>query len=173
MAPTLHEQFMTIALDQARAALDNGEFPVGCVITDGKTILASGSRTGSRTGPATLFADETTHAEMLALKKLTASNNPTDRRVLTIYSTLEPCLMCFGAILIHDIDTIVYACEDAMGGGTGCDLSVLPGLYHHRNVSVIPGVMREKSLSLLKAFFNNPENRYLRSTPLAAYILEQ
>ena len=173
MTPTLHEQFMTIALVQARAALDNGEFPVGCVITDGKTVLASGARNGSRTDSRVFFADETTHAEMLALKNLTASNNPIDRRTLTIYSTLEPCLMCFGAILIHGIDTIVYACEDAMGGGTGCDLSTLPGLYHHRNLSIIPGVLREKSLSLLKAFFNNPENRYLQASPLAAYILEQ
>ena len=173
MTPTLHEQFMSLALEQARTALENDEFPVGCVITDGKTVLASGARSGSRTRPGTVFADETTHAEMLALKALTASNNPVDRRILTIYSTLEPCLMCFGAILIHDIDTIVYACEDAMGGGCGCDLSVLPGLYHHKNLTVIPGVMREKSLTLLKAFFNNPGNRYLQSTPLAAYILEQ
>jgi tRNA(adenine34) deaminase len=166
---TLHEQLMTIALEQARTALDNGEFPVGCVIADGKTILATGGRTGSRSP----LPDETAHAEMAALRSLTAAGHPADPRRLTLYSTLEPCLMCFGAILIHGIHTIVYACEDAMGGGTGCDLSVLPGLYRRQKVTIIPGVLREKSLFLFKAFFTNPDNRYLQSTPLAAYILEQ
>lgn len=166
---TVHEQLMTIALEQARAALDNGEFPVGCVIADDRTVLAAGARTGSRT----LFPDETAHAEMAALKALTAANSPVDRRTLTIYSTLEPCLMCFGAILIHGISTIVYACEDAMGGGTGCDLSRLPGLYRRKEITIVPGVLRGKSLSLLKTFFTDPDNAYLRSTPLAAYILDQ
>ena len=169
MIPTLHEQYMSIAIGQAQAALENGEFPVGCVITDGKSVLATGARAGSRTD----IPSETDHAEMLALKALTTLDSPVDRRTLTIYTTLEPCLMCFGAILIHDINTIVYGCEDAMGGGTGCDLTTLPGLYHHKNPTIIPGVLREKSLSLLKNFFTNPDNRYLRTTPLAAYILEQ
>lgn len=160
---------MDIALGQARSALENGEFPVGCVITDGKSVLATGCRAGSGND----FPNETDHAEIMALKALTALGSPVDRRSLILYSTLEPCLMCFGAILIHDITTIVYACEDAMGGGTGCDLSTLPGLYHHKNPIIIPGILREKSLSLLKEFFNNPDNRYLHSSPLAAYILEQ
>lgn len=166
---TVHEQLMAIALEQAKTALDNGEFPVGCVIADGKTIVATGARTGSRSA----FPDETAHAEMTALRALTASGYPLDRGRLTLYSTLEPCLMCFGAILIHGLHTIVYACEDAMGGGTGCDLSVMPGLYRKQNVTIIPGVLREKSLLLLKAFFADPGNPYLQSTPLAAYILEQ
>jgi tRNA(adenine34) deaminase len=166
---TIHEQLMAIALEQAQTALDNGEFPVGCVIADGKTILATGARTGSRSA----LPDETAHAEMAALRTLAAAGHPLDRGRLTLYSTLEPCLMCFGAILIHDIRTIVYACEDAMGGGTGCDLSVLPGLYRKKNVTIVPGVLREKSLLLLKGFFADPGNHYLQSTPLAAYILGQ
>ena len=166
---TMHEKFMIIALEQAAAALDKGEFPVGCVISDGKTVLASGARTGSRPP----VPDETSHAEIIALKGLSAAGNPVDPHSLTLYSTLEPCLMCFGAILIHGISNIVYACEDAMGGGTGCDLSTLPGLYRRKNVNIVPGVLRDRSLSLFKSFFTDPENGYLQSTPLAAYILNQ
>ena len=166
---TFHEQFMTIALVQAQSALDRGEFPVGCVITDGQTVLASGCRCGSRLP----VPDETAHAEMNALRALTAAGHPLDPRKLALYSTLEPCLMCFGAILIHGIDTIVYACEDAMGGGTGCDLSVLPGLYSQKNITLVPGVLRDRSVAMLKNFFTAPGNDYLRSTPLAAYILDQ
>lgn len=166
---TLHEKFMGLALEQARKALEKGEFPVGCVISDGRSVLAPGARNGSRQS----FPNETDHAEMVALKALTDSRAAIDTRDLAIYSTLEPCLMCFGAILIHGIHTIVYGCEDAMGGGTGCDLASLPGLYRREKVTIIPGISRERSLSLLRTFFSDPENHYLKKTPLAEYILSR
>lgn len=164
-----HQHFMTIALKQAKQALDAGEFPVGCVIADGKTVVATGARQGTRKNRF----NETDHAEIAALRHLAALDPAPDRAGLVLYSTLEPCLMCFGAILIHGISSIIYGCEDMMGGGTGCDLSALPPLYREKRVEILSGVMRAESLALFKAFFQSPEHAYLKDTLLAKHILGQ
>jgi tRNA(adenine34) deaminase len=158
--------FMEMALAEARGALDRGEFPVGCVIVHGEAVIASGSRQGS-TGT---IASETDHAEILALKQLEASAHA-GRNELTLYCTLEPCLMCFGAILISGIRRIVFAYEDVMGGGTRCDLSRLPALYSSRPVSIVSHVLREKSLDLFRSFFSNPANTYWKDSLLSRYTL--
>ena len=81
--------------------------------------------------------------------------------------------MCFGALLISNIRHIVFAYEDAMGGGTRCDLSKLPPLYQENQISIIPNILRNKSIHLLKSFFLNPENTYLKDSFLASYTLRQ
>ncbi len=86
---------------------------------------------------------------------------------------MEPCLMCFGAILLSGIGEIVYAYEDVMGGGTKSDLKSLPPLYRDRKISVISGVLRSKSLEIFKAYFSNPSNFYWRGSLLADYTLAQ
>lgn len=161
-----HALFMEEALAAARQALDRGEFPVGCVIAHNGKVVAGGSRQGT----SGEFVSETDHAEILALKQLERSA-PVDRSQLTLYSTLEPCLMCFGAILISGIRHIVFACEDVMGGGTRCDLSRLPPLYSSLPVTLVPHILRDKSLFLLKSFFSNPDNTYWKDSLLAAYTL--
>ena len=152
--------FMQMALRQAEAALGSGEFPVGCVIADGKAVVASGFRTTSR-GHA---ANEIDHAEIMALRDLYENRPDIIRGGLTLYSTLEPCLMCFGAILISGIRHIVYALEDVMGGGTACRLDILPPLYRDSGLIVTPSVCRTESAVLMQAFFSRPENSYLRGT---------
>ena len=107
-----HEHFMTKALQQAEAALDAGEFPVGSVMVH------------------------------------------TDR-------------------IISDIGKIVFAYEDAMGGGTQCDFTKLPPLYNEKQIAVVPNILRQKSLQLLKIFFSNPGNTYLKGTLLSEYTLRQ
>jgi tRNA(adenine34) deaminase len=81
--------------------------------------------------------------------------------------------MCYGAVILSGIRTIVYAFEDVMGGGTGCDLTRLSPLYRHADISIIPHVRRADSLQLLKAFFANPENVYWKDSLLARYTLKQ
>ena len=157
---------MDKAIDEARQALDRGEFPVGCVIVHAETVIA----TGSRQGTAGDRVSETDHAEILALKNLERSA-PVDPGGLTLYATLEPCLMCFGAILISGIRHIVFAYEDVMGGGTRCDLSRLPPLYGSRPVNLVPHILRDKSLFLFKSFFANPENLYWKDSLLSTYTL--
>ncbi|MFZ5571936.1 MAG: nucleoside deaminase [Thermodesulfobacteriota bacterium] len=162
-------RFMEMALDAAEAALKAGEFPVGCVIADESGVLA----TGARTGTAGESANEVDHAEMTALRELTGQGGRREYRSYSLYTTLEPCLMCYAAILLTGIGRIVYAYEDVMGGGLHCDLNQLPALYRERRAVIVPNVLRGRSLALFKAFFQDPDRGYWRDSYLARYTLEQ
>jgi tRNA(adenine34) deaminase len=162
-----YEPFMEMALEQADMALSAGEFPVGCVIAYGGALLV----TGSRTGTAGDAANEIDHAEMVALRRLADLDETIDKSKMTLFCTLEPCLMCFAAILLSGIGKIVYAYEDVMGGGTTCDLSRLAPLYENRRIPVVPNILREKSLALFKAYFKDPDNTYWKESLLARYTL--
>jgi len=159
--------FMGEALAYAEKALAAGDFPVGCVIADGEIIRAVGCRQATSGNDA----NEIDHAEILALRSLYQTEALATPEKLTVYCTMEPCLMCFGAILISGIRRIVYAYEDVMGGGTQCDLSVLSPLYRKKTVQVVPHVLRGPSLALFKRFFSRPENDYWKDSLLAEYTL--
>ena len=164
-----YEYFMTKALQQAETALAAGEFPVGCVMVHDDRIIVTGAREGSTGG----CPNEVDHAEMVALRRLINHKSDINFKEVTLFSTLEPCLMCFGALMISNIGKIIFAYEDAMGGGTQCDLAQLTPLYQEKQISVVPNILRQKSLQLLKAFFSNPKNTYLKGTLLAEYTLRQ
>ena len=164
-----YAHFMTAALEQAEAAYHAGEFPVGCVLVHKDRVLA----TGRRTGTTTKGVNEVDHAEMVALRRLVLAGRDVAPAEIVLFSTLEPCLMCYGAAILSGIRTIVYAFEDVMGGGTGCDLTQLSPLYREAGTSIIPHVRREESVQLLKAFFANPENVYWKESLLARYTLSQ
>lgn len=170
-----HEHFMRLALAEAREALVNGEFPVGCVLVADNLVMASGNRRNSRVFQASTIsgANELDHAEIVALRSFLNDFPEFDHRLVTLYSTLEPCLMCYGTLLINNFHKIVYAYEDAMGGGTSLPLDQLPPLYQEMQVTVIPNVLREESLSLFKSFFADPKNTYLQKTFLADYTMTQ
>jgi tRNA(adenine34) deaminase len=164
-----NEYFMQEALREAQAALVAGEFPVGCVMVHDKKILVSGARKGTIGD----YPNEVDHAEMIALRRLFRLESKINLREVTVLSTLEPCLMCFGALMISGIGKLVFAYEDAMGGGTQCDAANLPPLYKSNQMAIIPGILRNESLKLLKTFFSEPENTYLRGCLLATYTLAQ
>lgn len=164
-----HEHFMRIALDQARLALAANEFPVGCVMVYEENIVAQGHRVNSRPGRA----NELDHAEVMALRRLIDDCPDVDRSKVFVYSTMEPCLMCYATMLLNDIRTFVYSYEDAMGGGTSLPLVGLTPLYREMEVSITPHVLRDESLQLFKDFFSNPQNSYWQDSLLSAYTLAQ
>ena len=164
-----HAYFMKKALALAGQALAAGEFPAACLLVGGGRIIASGARTGTINNRL----NETDHAEMLALRSMNQLQTPFASGGLTAYCTLEPCLMCFGALLISGVTDIVYAYEDAMGGGTRCDLSRLTPLYQNLSCTVVPHILRTDSLQLFKSYFANPQTAYLKNSFLAAYTLRQ
>ena len=164
-----YEYFMKKALDQARTALDAGEFPVGCVLVHQNRILATGARKGSMGN----FPNEIDHAEMIARKCLADMDINTDKKEMVLFTTMEPCLMCLGALILGGISEVVYAYEDVMGGGTGCNLTGLTPLYRNQKISIVPHILRQQSLELFKAFFRNPENSYWKGSLLAEYTLRQ
>lgn len=168
--------FMDMALEQARAALAAGEFPVGAVIVADGRVIADGRRCHSReeAGTAvTIPANELDHAEIVALRDLLGRQPEIDRAGLTVYATLEPCLMCYATLLLNGVRRVVYAYEDVMGGGTKLPLAQLAPLYRElaAEVTLVPGVRRRESLRLFKKFFANPENRYWRGSLLEQYTL--
>jgi tRNA(adenine34) deaminase len=163
------DELMQAALGEARGALGRGEFPVGCVIADRSGILVHAGRRGSA-GPS---PSELAHAEMIALQRLEQQVSPPTARDLTLAVTLEPCLMCYGAILLAGIGRIVYAYEDAMGGGTGCLLERIGPLYATRRPRIVAGVRRAEALALFQAFFSDPAAGYWQDSLLARYTLAQ
>ncbi len=162
-----HEYFMRCALIEADKAKAAGEFPVGCVLAHRNRVVAAGARQASRGD----WRNELDHAEMVTLRRLNRLAAKLPPEDLTLYSTMEPCLMCFAAIMLAGIGTIVYAYEDVMGGGTACDFNPLPPLYDRRRPRIIAGILRQESLARFKAFFMEPQNDYWRDSLLANYTL--
>ena len=164
-----YDLFMKKALELAEGALSRGEFPVGCVMVHRKEILVTGTRRG------TLGDDgnELDHAEMVALRRLIEVGNPVDHGEVTAFCTMEPCLMCYAALILAGIGKIVYAYEDVMGGGISCELSLLKPLYSNSPITVVADVLRTESLKLFQAYFSNPVNNYWKNSLLAEYTLDQ
>lgn len=167
-----HCEFMDQALIHAQTALARGDFPVGCVIVYQDEIIATGSRTGTNSKDECI-KNEIDHAEIVALRQFYRYETPIDHSKTRLYCTMEPCLMCYGAVLLSGIGTIVYAYEDAMGGSTQLDLSRMAPLYQKKHPTIIPNIRRNKSLKLFKTFFNNNPSGYWKGSYLANYTLSQ
>lgn len=105
------EKWMRIALEEAEKAMEEGEHPIGTVIIAGDTQLSRGQTSVARHGTITA------HGELLALRDAGWGVFSADRP-LTIYTTLEPCLMCIGAAMQCGVDEIVYAMPAKPDGGT-------------------------------------------------------
>lgn len=163
-----NNMFMTKALELADQALALGEFPVGCVIESGGEVIATGNRKSTKEK-----SNEIDHAEMIALRNVLEGSVDVDLAQVTVYSTMEPCLMCFSTLIVNGVTKIVYGYEDAMGGGTNLPLGQLAPLYCDIHVEIESGVMREECLDLFKTFFSEAGSSYLKNTYLAQYTLEQ
>lgn len=162
-----HEHFMEAALQEAQLALDEGEFPVGCIFVCNGEIIARGRRENS----AEHSRNEIDHAEIKTLRQFIRQEHPVDISQVHVYTTLEPCLMCYSTLLLSGIRTFIWACEDVMGGGTNLPLHMLNPLYAEMQVTLIDRVKRGKSLRLLQQFFI--DYSYWQDSPLSRYILEQ
>jgi tRNA(adenine34) deaminase len=142
------QHFMEAALDEARAAAERGEVPVGAVVVlDGRIFARAGNRTIAD-------CDPTAHAEIVALREAAAA--VANYRLLdaTLYVTIEPCAMCAGAMIQARIARLVYGADDPKSGAVSSCLSVLdhPQLNHH--VEVTSGIARDEAAALLKEFFS-------------------
>lgn len=133
---------MRIALQEAEKAAELHEVPVGAVIACGDKLVAKAHN------QTETLNDITAHAEMLAL---TAAMEATGSKYLpdcTLYITLEPCIMCAGAIGLSQIKRIVYAASDSKRGYSRIDTPVF-----HKNAKVETGLFEDEASQLLKNFF--------------------
>ena len=127
-----HERFMDLALIEAGKALAEGEFPVGCVMAADGRLVATGRRKNSMEESR----NEIDHAEILTLRALIAEQPGLDLATVTVYSTLEPCLMCYSTMLLSGVRSFVWAYEDVMGGGANLPLTLLNTLYAQMKVQL-------------------------------------
>jgi len=138
---------MKIALQEAQKAGEEGEIPVGAVLIWGRELIGRG-----RNRPIAL-SDPTAHAEILALREGAAKVGNYRLPESTLYVTLEPCIMCAGAILQARVRRLVFGAEDRKGGGVRSLYTLLEdGRLNHR-VEVNSGVLLEECRSLLQRFF--------------------
>ncbi len=174
-----NEYWMQQALDIAKKALERGEFPVGCILVSEGMIVGKGGRQNSRGH----MENELDHAEIQAIRDWVARGKPGGMG-FTAYTTLEPCLMCTGALILSGARRIVYSYEDVMGGAAGLDFnkSFSRGclqveqarsghLYRDFNNRIEGAVLRERSIGLFQRFFSNSGNRYLKGSLLETYTL--
>ncbi|MCP3892128.1 MAG: nucleoside deaminase [Desulfobulbaceae bacterium] len=164
---TEHTEFMREALQEAQLSLDEGEFPVGCVFVAKGEIVARGRRCNS----SEVNRNEIDHAEITTLRLLIKQQNKIPMHDVSVYSTMEPCLMCYSTMLLSGIRTFVWSYEDVMGGGTNLSLTDLNPLYAAMNVQTIGAVLRKDSLALFQEFFK--EHSYWQDSLLSKYTLEQ
>ncbi len=140
--------YMNIALEQARLARQEGEVPVGAVLVSGTGKILS--RAYNR--PIALN-DPTAHAEILALRDggtLVGNYRLTDT---ILYVTLEPCLMCAGAMVLARIKRLVFAASDPKTGACGSVFDMLGCKRFNHRVAITKGILAEESRALLQAFF--------------------
>lgn len=149
------EQYMQVALEEARRAYDAGEIPIGCVIVCKDRIISRGHNLRES------LPDATAHAEIIAIQSACHALHRWRLSDCTLYVTIEPCPMCAGAIVNARIARLVYGAHDVKGGGIRSFFSIAdhPGLNHQ--VDITEGVLEEECRNLMVSFFR--ERRKLRS----------
>ena len=146
-SPDRDADAMALALDEARAAAQEGEVPVGAVVLIGDEVVASRHNERERSN------DPTAHAEMLALRDAATTLGGWRLSDTTLVVTLEPCPMCAGALVAARVGRVVFGASDPRAGacGTLYNLCADPRLNHE--VAVTSGVAAEACGELLSAFF--------------------
>ena len=141
------EFLMREALVQAKKALKKGEVPIGAVVVLGEEIIGRGYNQPITT------KDPTAHAEIIALKE--ASNRLDNYRLneAIIYTTLEPCLMCAGALVHARIKKIIFAAQDTKSGVVVSNGGLIQSEFLNHKVSFEGGILEKEASKLLKDFF--------------------
>jgi tRNA(adenine34) deaminase len=139
--------FLQLALDEAIAAGQAGEVPVGAVLVHKNAVIARAQNRVMRDN------DPTAHAEVVALRAGGQALGNHRLNGCTLFVTLEPCSMCAGALVHARVDRVVYATADPKAGAAGSVLSVInhPRLNHQMQLD--SGLLAEESSELLRAFF--------------------
>ena len=136
-----HNQFMKKALQEANYAFFKDEVPVGCVIVHNNEIISRSSNM------VELLNDSTAHAELIAITSAQNNLNSKNLEDCTLYTTLEPCMMCYGAIYWSKIKTIVYGASDQKRGFSKQIVNL------DRDINIVKGVLEEECKELLDSFF--------------------
>ena len=132
---------MKKAFEEAKYAFFKNEVPVGCVIVNNNDVISRSSNM------VELLNDSTAHAELIAITSAQNSLNSKNLDNCILYTTLEPCLMCYGAIYWSKINTVVYGASDKKRGFSRHSIDL------DRKINLINGFMEKESKELLDSFF--------------------
>jgi len=141
------ERYLQLAIEQARLAMEAGEVPVGAVIVFNGEVIASGQNYVLRS------LDPTAHAEIVALREAAQHLNNYRLTGCELYTTLEPCAMCAGAMIHSRISRLVYAAADPKAGAAGSVLEVVNHPQLNHQMQITSGILAEECGELLRAFF--------------------
>ncbi len=147
MASDADRALMALALEEARAAAEAGDVPVGAVVARGDEVL---SRSGNAREQA---QDPTAHAEILALRRAAVMVGSWHLEGCTLYVTLEPCAMCAGAIVLARVDRLVFGAADPKAGFAGSLGNLLQDPRLNHAVTSSGGVLADECGDLLRTFF--------------------
>jgi len=154
MAALSDAHYMQLALEQARLAAERGEVPVGAVLVDaqGMVLASDGNRPIE-------YNDPTAHAEMVVLRQ--AGRRLANYRLsgATMYVTIEPCVMCAGALVHARVSRLVYGADDPKAGGVVSLYQVgRDGRLNH-NLEVAGGILGEECAAVLRGFFQRKRKK--------------
>jgi tRNA(adenine34) deaminase len=145
----MHEHYMRLALQEAEQALREDEVPVGAVIVHGGRVIASAHNQRIQ------LRDPTAHAEMIAITQAAASRGDWRLEDCTLYVTLEPCVMCAGAILQARIPLVVYGTGDPKAGAVDSLLHLLCDARLNHRAQVVSAVSADACAAVLTRFFQD------------------
>jgi tRNA(adenine34) deaminase len=141
--------FMQQALVEAETAARLGEVPVGAVVVRGAEVIGRGYNLREASN------DPTTHAEMIAIRQAAGALDSWRLLECTLYVTLEPCVMCMGAIILARIPRLVFACRDPRMGAVGSIYDFSRDERFNHRVEVTEGVLANECSELLSGFFQS------------------
>jgi tRNA(adenine34) deaminase len=143
-----YDLWMGLALDQAALADGTADVPVGAVVVDAAGALLAGAANRREAD-----GDPTAHAEVLALRAAARARGEWRLDGCTLVVTLEPCLMCAGALVLARVDRVVFGAWDPKAGAVGSVWDVVRDRAVNHRVEVVPEVRAEECSELLSAFF--------------------
>jgi tRNA(adenine34) deaminase len=146
-SPRNDEVYMSMALTLAREAVNAGEVPVGAVVVLGENVIGRG-----RNSPISM-SDPTAHAEILALREAAAAiaNYRVENAVM--YVTLEPCVMCAGALVAARVSRLVFGARDLRFGGVRSKFQIADAAVLNHRVEIAEGVLGAECAELIRDFF--------------------
>jgi tRNA(adenine34) deaminase len=150
--PLVHDDFMGLALAQARLALAAGEVPIGAV------VVAAGQVIGEGFNQPVAAHDPTAHAEVVALRRAGTATANYRLSGAALYVTLEPCVMCIGASFNARIERIVYGADEPKFGAVRSVMRAEDLRLNHR-FEVVAGVREEECRALMVEFFRAKRSR--------------
>lgn len=143
-----HEQWMHKAIELAHEAELLGEVPVGAIIVDENDCLI-----GQGFNQLITQHDATAHAEILAIRNAGLHQNNYRLTKTRLYVTLEPCMMCVGAMIHARIDQVIFGAYDHKTGMAGTQDNCFAKPYHNHQISIVDGVLQAQCSELLRSFF--------------------